>query len=295
MSAKPPTFSVIIPTYARPLQLAACLQSLANLDDSGERFEVIVVDDGSATPPQAVVASFQDRLDVTLLRQAHAGPAAARNAGAAQARGNFLAFTDDDCMPAPDWLQTLTARFATLSGHLIGGRRLNALPDNPYSTTSHMLTDFAYVYFNDTRAGFLSSSNLALPTDRFRALGGFDTDFLTSEDREFCDRWLHHGYRMTYASEVLVYHAHAMTLHSLWQQRFRFGCGAFRFHQTRARRGASPFRPDLKFYFHLLRYPFSQVRGRRAMLLVALLVLAQGANAAGFLREGLHRRPERSG
>ena len=105
MGPKPPLFSVVIPTYGRPRQLTACLQSLARLDDSRGAFEVIVVDDGSETPPQAAIAAAGVRLDVALLQQSHAGPAAARNAGALKARGAFLAFTDDDCQPAPDWLQ----------------------------------------------------------------------------------------------------------------------------------------------------------------------------------------------
>jgi len=68
---------------------------------------VIVVDDGSEMPLEAVVAAFHDQLDVTLLTEPHAGPATARNTGAVRAKGEFLAFTDDDCTPASDWLQTL--------------------------------------------------------------------------------------------------------------------------------------------------------------------------------------------
>src|SRR5437867_3420967 len=86
-----PVFSIVVPTYRRPKQLAACLQALAKLDYARERFEVIVVDDGSTTPPEAVVTSFQDRLQVTLVLQPHAGSAAARNTGAERARGEYLA------------------------------------------------------------------------------------------------------------------------------------------------------------------------------------------------------------
>jgi glycosyltransferase involved in cell wall biosynthesis len=57
MSQSHPTFSIIIPTYARPLQLAAYLQAIACLAYSLERFEVIVVDDGSETPPTLLFGS----------------------------------------------------------------------------------------------------------------------------------------------------------------------------------------------------------------------------------------------
>lgn len=99
MGQEQPFFSIIIPTYNRPERLATCIQSLAHLDYSRDRFEVIVVDDGSPMPLEPVVAPFQNKFDVTLIKQPNAGPATARNTGAARASGQFLVFTDDDCMP----------------------------------------------------------------------------------------------------------------------------------------------------------------------------------------------------
>jgi cellulose synthase/poly-beta-1,6-N-acetylglucosamine synthase-like glycosyltransferase len=255
--------------------------------------EVIVVDDGSETPPEAVVASFCGQLDVALLRQAHAGPAAARNTGAARAKGEFLAFTDDDCAPAPDWLQILAARFARASDCAVGGRTLNALPDNLYSTASQLLVAYLYTYYNadPDQARFFTSNNLAMPTDRFHTMGGFDTTYTrtAAEDRELCDRWLHHGYRMTYAPEALVYHGHVLTFRTFWWQHFNYGRGAFHFHQARAQRACGRIRLEpLSFYLNLLLYPFSQAQGRRAPLLVALLGVSQVANAVGFLWEGVN-------
>jgi len=108
---RPPFFSIVVPTCDRPRQLAACLQSLARLDYPRDRFEVIVVDDGTTTAAPALVVEMKAGPDVRLVRQPHAGPAAARNLGASHARGSLLAFTDDDCAPAPDWLWALAARF----------------------------------------------------------------------------------------------------------------------------------------------------------------------------------------
>ena len=290
----PPFFSVVIPTYARARQLTACLQSLVRLDYACDRFEVIVVDDGSETPAEAVVAAFRDRINVTLLTQRHAGPAMARNTGAARARGEFLAFTDDDCAPAPEWLQALAECFAATPDRLIGGRTLNALPHNPYSTASQLLIAYLYTYYNacPDQARFFASNNLALPARRFQALGGFDTTYTrtAAEDRELCDRWLQHGYRMTYAPEALVYHAHALTFRGFWRQHFNYGRGAFRFREARAYRGQQRMRIEpLSFYVDLLRYPFSRARGRRALLLAGLLLLSQVAHAAGFFRERASR------
>ena len=290
MEEKQPFFSIIIPTYGRPSQLAACLQSITRLHYPGHSFEVIVVDDDSKMPPEAVVASFQDQLNVTLLKQIHSGPAAARNTGAARAKGEFLTFIDDDCAPASNWLQTLAARFAKSPNSAIGGRTINALPNNLYSTASQMLIDYLYTYYNaDHNQGrFFTSNNLAMPIVKFNMLGGFDTGIPRAggEDRDLCDRWLHHGYQMIYAPEVLVYHAHALTLDTFWRQHFNYGRGAFYFHQAHARRGQERIKVEpLPFYLNLLRYPFSQARGLQALLLAVLLGVSQMANAIGFLWE----------
>lgn len=295
-------FSIIIPTYARPEQLATCLQSLAYLDYPRNRFEVIVVNDGSEMPLEAVVAPFHSQFDVLLIAQPNAGPAKARNTGAARARGKFLVFTDDDCAPAPDWLKTLAARFATAPDCLIGGRTLNALPNNLYSTASQVLIDYLYKHYNadSNRSSFFASNNLALPADRFHALGGFDTTFPlpAGEDREFCDRWLHHGYEMIYAPEVQVYHAHKLTLPTFWRQHFNYGRGAFCFHQARSQRNDGRIKVEpLSFYFNLLTYPLSGALPQQALLLAALFVVSQVGNVAGFFWERLnanHRKAQMS-
>jgi glycosyltransferase involved in cell wall biosynthesis len=285
---KQPTFSVIIPAYGRPRQLTNCLQALAHLHYPREQFEVIIVDDGSMLPLDEVIAAFYDQLDVTLLKQAHAGPAAARNTGAAHAKGQFFVFTDDDCLPALDWLQTLQLRLATTPNQIIGGQTRNALPANPYSTASQVIIDMVYAYYNADpgQARFFASNNLALPAIRFHAIGGFDATFTTSEDRELCDRWRHHGYGMTYAPEVIVYHAHALTLHTFWRQHFNYGRGAFHFHEAQTKYNRAPIKVEpLSFYFDLLRYPLAQASGWRALRLTALMAVTQTANAAGFFRE----------
>jgi GT2 family glycosyltransferase len=253
------------------------------------------VDDGGQVPLEAVVATFDDRFDVTLFKQPHAWPAAARNNGAARAKGQFLAFTDDNCIPASDWLRALAKRFATAPDHAVGGRTLNALTNNPYAIASQLIVDFVYAYYNaDPRqARFFASNNLALPADFFHVLGGFDSTFRTSEDRDLCDRWLHHGYRMTYAPEAIVSHAQALTLRTFWWQHFNYGRGAFGFHRERTRRGSDFFRSDLAFYARLpdlLRWGFSERRGAQAILLTALLEVWQGANAVGFWWEVVYSR-----
>ena len=287
MNQKQPFFSIIIPTYARPRQLAACLQALTRLAYPPQRFEAVVVDDGSENPLEGVVDPFRNQLNVILLSQPNAGPASARNTGASQAKGTFLAFTDDDCAPAPDWLKNFAKRFAATPDCAIGGRTLNRLPDNPFSTASQILIDYLYNYYNSdhNRAQFFASNNLALPKERFLEMGGFDTTFpcAAGEDRELCDRWLNHGRRMIYAPEALVWHSHSLTGRNFWKQHFGYGRGAYFFQQARLRHGHQRIRLErLSFYLNLLRAPFRQTISPRALVLAALLVLSQGANAAGY-------------
>ena len=285
-----PFISVVIPTENRPTQLKICLESLSGQDYPSDRFEVIVVNDGGQMLLERVLDPFRDWIDLKLFSQAHSGPAVARNVGAAHAKGKFLAFTDDDCAPASDWLRKLTARLATAPACAVGGQTINALPKNPYSTASQILIDYLYAYYNDdpTNARFLTSNSLALPAERFYAIGGFDTTFprAAAEDRELCDRWLSHGYKMIYAPEAVVYHAHALTLRTFCRQHFNYGRGAFLFHQIRARHGRSAIAVEpLSFYRNLVAYPFSHLPAKSPLLVAALLVIAQAANAAGFFLE----------
>jgi glycosyltransferase involved in cell wall biosynthesis len=288
----PPFFSVIVPTYDRPGQLADCLGSLTRLAYPRDRFEVIVIDDGGGEALDAPVAVARRAIDVTLIRQPHGGPAAARNAGAARARGDVLACTSDDCAPATDWLRAVAARLASAPRDCaVGGRMLNALPDNPYSTASHLLIEYLYSYYNaaSDRARFFTPNNLSLPRAPFVEMGGFDQSFAdgTGEDREFCDRWLGRGHPMVYGEEIQVSHAHPLTLGTFCRQQFRYGRGSRRFHRVRASRGSGRIELEpVSFYVNLIRYPLSRPGAGDKLRLAALLGLSQIANAAGFLSSG---------
>lgn len=287
MGEQLPFFSIIIPTYARPERLEACLKSLTCLDYSRDRFEVIVVDDGSKVPPDKVVTAYDPHLNIRLIIQSHAGPATARNTGAKVAKGEFLAFTDDDCEPDAKWLQNLAIRFLKDPNYAIGGHTLNGLSNNSYSTASELLMDYLHSIYNSNpkQANFFTSNNLALPASYFNNVGGFDTSFplAAGEDRELCDRLVFQGYQVIYAPEVLVYHFHKLTWRSFWKQHFNYGCGAFHFHQMRSQRSQEQIKLErLSFYWDLLRYPFSKEQSWRSLLMSFLFIISQVATTAGF-------------
>jgi glycosyltransferase involved in cell wall biosynthesis len=287
-----PFFSIIIPTYNRPRQLATCLQALAQLDYPRDRFEVIVVDDGSPTAPDHVIAGVGRQIDVRLLKQVNAGPAAARNAGAAQAQGEFLAFIDDDCTPAANWLTVLAQHFNAAPEAMVGGRAINPLTKNPFTAASQLIHDIVYRHYNadPQHARFFGAANLAMPAQRFRELGGFMPNFRTSEDRELCDRWHHHGLPMIYAPEAIISHAPHLTFAGFCRQHFSYGRGAYRYHQIRQQRGSGTMQQEMSFHANWrnwLLHPFTQVKGKQAFAWAGLLVVWQVANAAGFFGERL--------
>lgn len=291
MAQNLPFVSVIVPTHGRVRHLVACLQSLAAQDYPRDRFEVIVAVDGDGDPPESLIAPLRDSLDLRIHTQTQAGPAAARNAGAEGAKGEFLAFTDDDCEPAPDWLPKLIARFAATPDCAIGGRTINVLADR-YAAATQLLIDYLYSHYNadPKHARLLASNNLALPAGRFRAIGGFDVEYTRAggEDRDFCHRWLHKGYRLIYAPEAVVYHSHPMTFRLYCQQHFNYGRGSFLYHRERPWRGdTTPGSSRLSFHAKLLLYPLSRAQGGQKLSVTALFLLSQASTAAGFVYEAL--------
>jgi len=295
MTTPSPTFSVVVPTYERPASLARCLDALAAQTLDHDRFEVIVVDDGSAEPPRAVVARAATSIEVRLIEQANAGPATARNAGAEASRGRYVVFTDDDCRPDPAWLSAIDVTAACHPGCAIGGRIVNALGDGLYSTASQLLVEFLYEYFNvdESEGRFFITSNLAFPTESFRRIGGFDVTFplAAAEDRDLCDRWREAGLCLLYCDDAIVHHAHALGLRSFCRQHFNYGRGAFHLHRARARRGEKPLRVEPpRFYGRLVGYPFGRDAGTRVVALSALMALSQGIYVGGYVSERLRNR-----
>jgi len=287
MEKSPPFISVIVPTYERPAQLVKCLSALAAQDYPRDSFEVIVVDDGSVVSVDGSVDSLRRLLNLTLLRQPHSGPAIARNFGASRANGQYLAFTDDDCIPAPDWLHKLSAYFAIFPDSAVGGRTINALVHNPYSAASQFIVDYLYACWNSaTPATFFASNNLALSANRFEEIGGFGRAWnrAAGEDRDFCDRLLHHGCRLIYVPDAQVHHAHWLNFAAFCRQHFNYGVGAFHLHQLRAQRTATRIRFEpWSFYLKIIAHPFTQTTVSKASFLSILIGLAQAANAVGWM------------
>ncbi len=288
-----PTFSVIIPTYGRPDQLQTCLDTLVDVEPPSEGFEVVVVDDGTPEPVEPQLKPWLDRLSLTVLRQENSGPGPARNLGLASARGRFIAFTDDDCLIDPGWLQALEAAFIRHPDAMLGGRTVQQ-PGDPYSEANQLIGDAVHRFYNESGHGarFFPSNNLAVPAELLRDAGGFHPDFFphASEDRELCDRWHHLGHDLVYVPEAHLIHARQATFRRFWRQHFTYGRGAHHYHHLRAHRGSGQLRNDAVFHRRLptmLRQPLAQLPLKRRTQALVLLGVWQVANAAGYFKERL--------
>ena len=283
-------FTVIIPTFNRHEKLRDCLSSLRNLKLETDRFEAIVVDDGSTYPVIEIVAAFKNHLNIQLIRTENQGPAAARNCAAQYARGRFLVFTDDDCQVCPDFLNLLEEQFKSSPDCILGGRTTNIASSNLYAATNQVIIDLVYAFYNRNvlEATFFASNNMAVPTESFRLIGGFNARFtVASEDREFCNRWIHSGYTMRYLSVPTVRHAHSKTFISFCKQHFNYGRGALQFHHVCKRRHSGKLVDHLKFHLDFIRHlpDYLSSQKHKKTLILAMLFVWQVCNAAGFLYE----------
>lgn len=283
--------SVVIPTRDRPERLVRCLAAISALEYP--EFEAVVVDDGGSTPLDPLLAPLRERLELRLIRSDHRGPAAARNAGAAAASGELLAFTDDDCEPEPAWLASLARAVGGDEVVMAGGRTVNALRENRFSGASQAITDAVYDHYNaePTAAGFLASNNIALTAAGFRSVGGFDESFslAAGEDRDLCTRWLERGSRLVYEPDAIVRHSHELGALGFWRQQYGYGRGTYLQRRLREQRGGD-FELAPAATSGILSSAARRAIEERKPARLALLGVWQIANAAGFARQALSRR-----
>ena len=274
--------AVIVPSFNRPAALKRCLEALIRQDDPD--FEIIVVDDGSAVPLADVCAEVDP--SIRCLRQDNAGPAKARNAGVRATDADFVAFTDDDCLPDPNWLRLLREAQGARPGCLVGGKVVNGLPGNRYSEASQAICDYLYRYYRAEEGDmpFFTSNNIGCERSHFDALGGFDETFpmAAAEDRDIGLRWREAGGALVYAPQAQVHHHHELDLGRFWRQHANYGRGARHLHRLMTRRGKR--RPKWEppsFYVGLVLHPLRR-EGFDALPIAALSALSQAAMIWGY-------------
>ncbi|MCP4887124.1 MAG: glycosyltransferase family 2 protein [Planctomycetaceae bacterium] len=141
---------------------------------SNSNFEVLIVDDGSTRPMEASelldqVDKPQSNFQLRIIRQVNSGPAAARNYGSREGKGDLLAFIDGDCEANANWLEKLLETSRQHPQALVGGLSGNAVHDNIFCVTNQLILDLVYDHYNadPDNAGFLASNNWLCQRDLF--------------------------------------------------------------------------------------------------------------------------------
>lgn len=197
-----PAASVIVPTHQRRESVEGCLRSLLAQDLPPDEFEIILVDDGSTdgTADRMEAVAREACRAVTVIRQDRRGPGAARNAGAAAAKGTVFAFIDSDTLAHHSWLREGLVPFGEDGVVGVEGRTL--IPEGEGGGP------FARRTQNPFGRRFMGC-NLLFRREAFEAVGGFDEAFGRipfREDTDLAHRVLKEGGRIAFAPAALVSH-----------------------------------------------------------------------------------------
>lgn len=196
------SISIIIPALNEEKMIGRCLESLAKLAFARDRFEVLVVDNGSQDRTLAIAESFKDRLNLKVLQQAGVRISALRNLGARAASGGILAFLDADCLAPADWLDRIFTLARADGAGVLGAHYL--LPEN-----SSWVGRTWHRYQEAPKSGEVShvpAGDLIMRRDDFLKLGGFDETIQTNEDYELCDRARKAGMHVEAFPQIGVIH-----------------------------------------------------------------------------------------
>lgn len=214
------TASIIVPTFNGASRIGNCLDSLQR-QVAGRDVEILVIDDGSTDNTAEVAGRYGG---VRVISQANAGPAAARNRGAMESRGAIILFTDDDCVPLPDWLSAMLEPFG--DAEVVGAKGV-------YRTRqTAIVARFVQIEYEDryrrmarhSSIDFVDTYSAGFRRDRFLEIGGYDTSFpvACAEDIELSYRMSARGWAMKFVPAAVVYHTHPDTLSRYLKKKFKF-------------------------------------------------------------------------
>ena len=207
--------SVIVPVFNNAVPLRECLRALEAQTLPRDRYEIVVVDNGST---DGTAADLEDRPGRRVVLERTPGSYAARNRGVVAARGRVFAFTDSDCLAAKNWLERgLAALGDDLSPVIVAGR-VDLFYQDPRHPTAvevyERLTALDQHRFVE-QGGFGATANLFVPRQVFERAGPFDGRLKSSGDVEWCQRAVSRGGVLRYVPDVRVSHPARRTLSEL--------------------------------------------------------------------------------
>jgi len=215
--------TVIVPTRDRQASLARLLASLQAQDLPRERFEIIVVDDGSKIP----VESVPGRGGPVVVRLEGRERSVSRNAGAQAARSDLLVFLDDDLTVGAEFVAAHARAQTEWPGVLSVGRveLPAALGESSWTRFRQRLEDLNIPRSRGLvgASNFCTAANMAIPRDRFLGLGGFAEDLVSGEDQDLALRHSAAGGSIAFLPEAVAIHHDAAVDFRSYCRRIEWG------------------------------------------------------------------------
>lgn len=215
-----PFVSVVVPAYNSPHRTRACIEALLNQSYPKDKYEVIVVDNGSTdNTPQAI-----KQYPVTfLLEETEQGPYAARNMGILHARGEVIAMIDVKCTPVPEWIEEGVKKMKTEDADLVGGQVKFVFSAS--KTVSEMYDSITNVQIerNIRERNITKTGNLFVKRNVFDTIGLFPP-YRSGEDVIWTGKATREGFKLVYASRALATYP-ARKLIPLLKKQIRVGIG----------------------------------------------------------------------
>jgi cellulose synthase/poly-beta-1,6-N-acetylglucosamine synthase-like glycosyltransferase len=213
-----PDISVVIPAFQASATIERCVVALGGQTLPREQYEIIVVDDGSSD----ATASRAEKAGARVLRlDRNMGPAAARNAGVAIARGEIVVFTDADCEPTPQFLAALTS---PLRDPNVGGSKGVYLSKQRALVARFVQLEYESRYRHTERQkslDFVDTYACSFRRADIIRVGGFDPRLRVCEDQEMSFRLAEAGVRVHFAPDARTYHLHCEDVTGYLRKKFR--------------------------------------------------------------------------
>jgi MoaA/NifB/PqqE/SkfB family radical SAM enzyme len=224
--------SIVVPTYHRPQLLSKCLSSIIDQAYPKEKFEVIVVDDGSNKETKVIVEEFKNTTGTNLryVAQDRKGPAAARNLGAKLASSPIIGFVDDDCILDNNWISRMVSEHRNSPSYVAVGGLTITEAQSTHVLISQFLSTCSITTSIDGKEEviFFPTCNVSFKRDVF-SRHKFNEKFPLpgGEDLEFFWRLFKDGYRFKWCKDIIVIHYRDKALRSFMRQAYIYGRGNF--------------------------------------------------------------------
>lgn len=219
-----PFLSVIIPSKDRAAHLIACLESVLAQDYPKESLEIIIVDDGSKENIGDRLRLFPCRI---ITNPTSRGASFARNQGAKDARGEILAFLDDDCVAEKTWLRELVVYFQWQRvggvGGFVDGYAQSTLLSRYEKTFSSLNLGNHILFSGDQSRLYMPTCNFLVRKSIFDQLGGMKESLRIGEDVDFCWRMQNENHCLWYIPAGTVKHKHRRNLGMMLKRRYDYG------------------------------------------------------------------------